>query len=362
VSVPQVPESTAELEAMIAGGILVEGLAFDAKAMIEPGDKGNRSLAIDVAAMAVSGGLIVIGIREEGDGLIPEPVVLAGLRERISQVARNRIDPPVELATAELPGGRPGMGFVLVTVPPSPLAPHQVDGQYRGRGDSTNHVMGDAEVRRIHSARIQSRPEMRVGLVEQLENCRRWLAADPARGAPARNRLRRMEPRLEAVRTIVDRVDLAPGLAVMLIWQMGAIADLWRRIDDALDAIGRTLGGQPNTARAQEVADLWPVMLERLQVLAALLSAEGVRAGQVELATTHDGAPWTTVPERPPQWRALQAIGDRQDGIPPFPPDPAFDRVRPEDRDRAGAATGARQQADLADAAHAGVQRAFGRQ
>jgi hypothetical protein len=55
------------------------------------------------------------------------------------------------------------------------------------------------------------------------------------------------------------------------------------------------------------------------------------------------------------------AIADRLDGMPPFPPDPAFAAVRPEARDLAGAATGARQQDDLAEATHAGVDRVLRR-
>jgi hypothetical protein len=102
VSVPQVPESANELEAMIAGGILVEGLGFDAKAMLEPGERGNRSLAIDLAAMSVAGGLIAIGVGEEAGRLVLAPIPLAGLRERISQVGRSRIDPPVVVTTGEL--------------------------------------------------------------------------------------------------------------------------------------------------------------------------------------------------------------------------------------------------------------------
>lgn len=37
----------------------------------------------------------------------------------------------------------------MILIPPSPAAPHMVDGRYRGRGDRTNIVLGDAEVARI---------------------------------------------------------------------------------------------------------------------------------------------------------------------------------------------------------------------
>ncbi|MGH7483696.1 MAG: hypothetical protein ACRELV_16230, partial [Longimicrobiales bacterium] len=51
-------------------------------------------------------------------------------------------------------------GYLLIVIPPSPDAPHMVDGQYRGRGDTTNYVMGDAEVRRIQAQRRTARPDI----------------------------------------------------------------------------------------------------------------------------------------------------------------------------------------------------------
>jgi hypothetical protein len=136
VSIPRVPATAGELEAAIRDGILEESLHFDAKAELEPVPKGNRALAVDMAAMAVDGGLIGIGIAEErSKGAkvhVPTPVALAGLRERVSQVGLSRVDPPLTVVTRELPRDDSGSGYLLILVPPSPDAPHMVDGQYRG--------------------------------------------------------------------------------------------------------------------------------------------------------------------------------------------------------------------------------------
>jgi hypothetical protein len=40
-----------------------------------------------------------------------------------------------------------------VEVPPSPLAPHMVDGRYHGRGDSVKRVLTDTGIERLHAVR-----------------------------------------------------------------------------------------------------------------------------------------------------------------------------------------------------------------
>lgn len=164
MAIPHVPTSADELAAAIEQGLLVESLSFDAKAELESGAKGNRALAIDLAALAVNGGLIAAGVAEERQGevkkLVPRPIRLAGLRERVSQVGLSRIDPPLSVVTRELASDDAGNGYLLILIPPSPDAPHMVDGRYRSRGDTTNYVVGDAEVRRIQAQRRAARPDI----------------------------------------------------------------------------------------------------------------------------------------------------------------------------------------------------------
>jgi hypothetical protein len=172
---PHFPTTAEELEAAIRDGVLIEGQSFDVKEEIEAGPRGNKALAIDLAAIAVGGGLIPIGVAEEkrGDSTVlePRPTSLAGLRERVSQVALSRIDPPLTVTTRRL-AIDDGNAYLLILVPTSPDAPHQVDGQYRGRGDTTNYVMGDAEVRRVQAQRRAARPD--IG-----QELQRAIAADP---------------------------------------------------------------------------------------------------------------------------------------------------------------------------------------
>lgn len=147
------PSSEAELEAGLAGGLGAEGHFFDAKRELAPGPTGSRKLAVDVASFAVDGGLIVLGVDEDKQQrtFSLHPIPLAGLAERVDQVARSLIDPPLQVACTEVPArAAAGSGYLLINVPASPLAPHMVGGKYRGRSDTTNVVLSDGEVRRLH--------------------------------------------------------------------------------------------------------------------------------------------------------------------------------------------------------------------
>ncbi len=122
-----------------------------------------------MASFAVDGGLIAVGVAEDKESGKFElsPVALAGLAERVDQVARSVIDPPLLVGCIEVPadvGG--GVGYLLITVPASPLAPHMVDGKYRGRGDTTNVILTDAEVRRLHE-RAMLQQERAWGLLAE---------------------------------------------------------------------------------------------------------------------------------------------------------------------------------------------------
>jgi hypothetical protein len=154
------PKNEAELRSALASGALSEGHFFDAKQELGSGPKGSRRLAADLASFAVDGGLIAVGVAEdkESGNLELRPLALDGLAERVDQVARSVVDPPLHVGCADLPADvGAGLGYLLITVPASPLAPHMVDGKYRGRGDTTNLILTDAEVRRLHERAMLTR-------------------------------------------------------------------------------------------------------------------------------------------------------------------------------------------------------------
>ena len=219
----------------------------------------------------------------------------------------------------------------------------------------------EARKARREARRDDERRILRAALAEQLDNCRAWAASDPARGEPAFRNLQGATPRLVSVAAVIDHLDLPPDVVAYLIWLTSTIGDHWGRIEQQVDLLARLHGGSVDQERASRLTDDWRAMLERLQVLAALTAAEARRRGLDDVARPHDVVPWTVVPMRPERSRELTAIDEQGRGAPRFPSDPAFANVRPEARDLAGAATGARQEAALHDAVNPQVRRLLGR-
>lgn len=112
-------------------------------------------MARDLSSFAIYGGALLIGVSEpEPRQLVVSGVELAGLGERVERVARSRCDPPLYVVCHPLedPADR-SRGVLLVEVPPSPAAPHMVDGRYHGRGDTTKDRLTDQEVAGLHAVR-----------------------------------------------------------------------------------------------------------------------------------------------------------------------------------------------------------------
>lgn len=146
-----------QLRASLVGELLVEDHHTDFKRQLDEGAKANKELAVDVASFAVDGGRLYIGVNEEDHPPSLHPVQIEGLAERIDQVARSRIRPPLHLRCHQIVEPEaPEKGYLVVVVPPSPDAPHQVDGRYRGRGDTTNRVLSDSEVRDLLARRART--------------------------------------------------------------------------------------------------------------------------------------------------------------------------------------------------------------
>jgi hypothetical protein len=153
------PASATEVEEAIKRSDLEETLTFDAKEAL-PAAKKNISLAIDICAMTPEGGQLLYGVGEDHDGrpTVLKPVELAGVRERIDQIAQTSIaEPPYIEITAYPLDGDSARGYVLVTVPQSARAPHQVtvgkEFRYYGRGDTGSRILTEGEVARLYARR-----------------------------------------------------------------------------------------------------------------------------------------------------------------------------------------------------------------
>ncbi|WP_232840026.1 AlbA family DNA-binding domain-containing protein [Nocardia aurea] len=159
------PRSEDELRTAVAGNLLVEDHYRDLKRTVDPGRSANKKIACDIAAFALDGGTIIIGV-DEGDlakGTSPSlsPVELKGLPERIESIATTAVHEPVRIATTVIVAdGQPGHGYLLVHIPQSPRAPHMVDGRYYGRGNVENRVLPHEEVLRWHQLRLAGQKDV----------------------------------------------------------------------------------------------------------------------------------------------------------------------------------------------------------
>ncbi len=154
-----IPKSADEVEARAAAGDLSETAVFEGKRELPPPHK-TIELAIDVAALAGDGGIMIFGLGEDEHKrlTILAPFALAGVRERIDSIVRSCIAEPPTIEIVSLPtAGDATIGYIAVVVPPSPRAPHMVvkngDMRYYGRGPVGNVRLSEGDVARLYQRR-----------------------------------------------------------------------------------------------------------------------------------------------------------------------------------------------------------------
>jgi hypothetical protein len=138
-----IPKDAEEIERAARAGDLSETPSFDAKVAL-PRPNKNADLATDVAAMSTDGGALLYGVGEDDHGpTMPQPIPLAGVGDRIGQIVATSIAEVPYIDVREYPtAADPAVGYVLVIVPQSARAPHQVtvggDLRFYGRGAKGN--------------------------------------------------------------------------------------------------------------------------------------------------------------------------------------------------------------------------------
>jgi uncharacterized protein (DUF1330 family) len=171
-----IPESAEQIEEAARRGDLRETPSFDAKADL-PAPKKNVSLAVDVAAMSTDGGVLLYGIAEDEhkQPTIPQPITLAGAPERVAQIVQTSIAEVPFIEQHPFPcADDASKGYLLVIVPQSARAPHQVivggDLRFYGRGDKGNRILTEGDVARLYQRRQgweQDRDELLTRTVNQ---------------------------------------------------------------------------------------------------------------------------------------------------------------------------------------------------
>jgi hypothetical protein len=167
------PRTEEQLHRAAQSGVLVESRYLDIKRELEPGQSANKSFAKDIAAFSLEGGVILIGVDEDSAPPTLHAVDLAGLAERVEQIAATAVDEGVVVNTTEIQASdKPGHGYLVVEIPMSPRAPHMASEKYYGRGDKTNRVLSHAEVLRIHERQAAEQRDIIVETREGLDELR----------------------------------------------------------------------------------------------------------------------------------------------------------------------------------------------
>lgn len=150
-----------------------------------PARKDNDEIAVDVAAMAVEGGVLIYGVAEDKalTTFTPYPIPLVGQAERIDNVVRAHTEGLVFSVRTYLDPDRAGegLGYVVVVVPPSPLAPHNVEGRgMYGRGPTGNRLLTQGEIDRLY----ERRREFSVTAMQRIDQARAFSDVKVTEGDP----------------------------------------------------------------------------------------------------------------------------------------------------------------------------------
>ncbi|SDU77015.1 Putative DNA-binding domain-containing protein [Jiangella alkaliphila] len=170
------PATWDDIVAAAAAGLLNETHWVELKRAVSPtSEEGSLELARDLASLALDGGLLIVGIKDNGGkaGEVVGTSELEALRDRVDQVARTRVHPPLLVSITTFPHPTElDTGCLVVSVPPSPDAPHMVDKHYWGRGDASKRKLDDHEVERYMV-------ERRLRVTQITAVLREWVEARP---------------------------------------------------------------------------------------------------------------------------------------------------------------------------------------
>lgn len=146
------PTSWADIEALV--GVAEETSRLDFKR--ELGNK-NEETAKDIAAMTVNEGTLAYGVdADKSTGVVRAitPIPLAGVEERLHQIAGSQIQPTADFKVKSIADPNdPTVGVVAVLIPASSLAPHQVNGRYPSRRGTTTEYLDEREIERLYRQR-----------------------------------------------------------------------------------------------------------------------------------------------------------------------------------------------------------------
>ena len=144
------PETWSDILAIVDAQI-EESASLDFK--LQPGS--NNSIAKDVAAMTVDGGVILIGIAENDSRAVEAPGVnLSQQADRLQQVVNALVRPSPQVEIRRIPDPeKDNVGVVALIIPRSAQAPHNANGRFPKRVGPTTSDLSEPEVERLYQFR-----------------------------------------------------------------------------------------------------------------------------------------------------------------------------------------------------------------
>lgn len=137
-------------------------------------------LARDLASLAVYGGFLIYGVRENKANhtfTVVDMELPRNLDQQVVNAARTRITSPLEVEPTLLTNpANPSSGLMVIEIPSSPEAPHNVRGTYFTRSSVGKEPMRDDEVERL----ILRRRKADQLLTEAMHATREAVSTDPA--------------------------------------------------------------------------------------------------------------------------------------------------------------------------------------
>jgi hypothetical protein len=110
--------------------------------------------------MTPDGGSLLYGVGQDAKKrfTVDAPFLLANVSERIDQIVQTSIAEPPTILIKMLPLEHdPTRGYVVVSIPASPRAPHMLIAaekmRYYGRGSTGNRILAEAEVAALYARR-----------------------------------------------------------------------------------------------------------------------------------------------------------------------------------------------------------------
>ncbi|GAA3514870.1 AlbA family DNA-binding domain-containing protein [Actinocatenispora rupis] len=144
-----------DLQDAVDGGLLDESHWLELTTDLPNRPSANTELARELASLAVDGGTLIVGVQaKDSRAEKVAGVPLAEARQRIVRAAESYIHPRLYFHLRPIMHpDEDDVACIVVEVPPSGQAPHQVDFEYFGRGDLGKLRLADDRVRELLSVR-----------------------------------------------------------------------------------------------------------------------------------------------------------------------------------------------------------------